>query len=96
MQMSERIAISHHEKFDGSGYSKALKTYDLPVEGCIVALAEVFDALTSKRCYKEPWPVEKAMDLIREGAGKHFDPKVVAAFESCLEEALTIRRKFST
>ncbi len=94
LQMSERIAISHHEKYDGSGYPNLVKGEDIPIEGRMVALADVFDALTTKRCYKEPWPVEKAMALIREGSGKHFDPKVVEAFEKILEDALKVRAKF--
>jgi len=96
MQMSEVIALSHHEKYDGSGYPKALKGEKIPIEGRIVALADVFDALTSKRCYKEAWPVEKAVDLIRDGSGKHFDPAVVAAFEKALGELLIVRDKYKT
>ena len=74
------IAVSHHEKFDGTGYPKGLKGNDIPVFGRIVSIADVFDALTSKRPYKEAWPFDKAVDFIREERGKHFDPVIVDIF----------------
>src|SRR5262249_13583405 len=86
LKMSEMIALTHHEKWDGSGYPRGLHDTEIPIEGRIVALADVFDALTSRRCYKPAFTVDKALELIREGKGKHFDPQVVDAFQSALAE----------
>jgi len=72
----------HHEKYDGSGYTEGLKGKDIPINAKIFALADVFDALTSKRPYKEAYPVEKALNIIRQGSGNHFDPLIVKAFET--------------
>lgn len=94
LQMSERIALAHHEKWDGTGYPRGLRAEEIPVEGRIVALADVFDALTSKRCYKPAFTVEKALEIIREGQGKHFDPQCVDAFLSALGEVLEIKKEF--
>jgi len=75
------IAECHHEKFDGSGYPKKIKGKEIPLSARIVAAADVFDALTSKRPYKEAWPVDKAVSYLQAQAGSHFDPAVV---EACL------------
>jgi len=80
LQIAERIAVGHHEKFDGTGYPYGQSGMEIPIEGRIVAVAEVFDALTTARPYKQPMSFEKAVDTIREEAGKHFDPAVVQAF----------------
>jgi HD-GYP domain-containing protein (c-di-GMP phosphodiesterase class II) len=80
LQIAERIALSHHEKFDGSGYPSKQAGEDIPLEGRIVALAEVFDALTTDRPYKEPMPFDAAVETIRAESGKHFDPAVVQSF----------------
>ncbi|MGA1931320.1 DUF3369 domain-containing protein [Arcobacter sp. YIC-464] len=71
------IAYEHHEKWDGSGYPNALKGEQIHIYGRITALADVFDALLHKRCYKEPWSLKDTMDLIKDQKGKHFDPKLV-------------------
>ena len=71
------IALQHHEKYDGTGYPSGLKADEIHIYGRISAIADVFDALTHKRCYKDPWPLDKAIDLIKEERGKHFDPKLV-------------------
>lgn len=71
------IAYEHHEKWDGSGYPNALKGEEIHIYGRITALADVFDALLHKRCYKEPWSLENTLKLINEQKGKHFDPKLV-------------------
>jgi len=71
------IAFEHHEKFDGSGYPRSLKGEDIHIYGRISAIADVFDALTHKRCYKEPWPLDKVLELIKNESGQHFDPKLV-------------------
>ncbi len=78
--MAREIALNHHEKWDGSGYPQGLKGEQIPVSGRIAALADVFDALTSTRPYKEAWPIEGAVQLIRENRGKHFDPGLVDLF----------------
>ncbi len=74
------IAKTHHEKYDGSGYPDGLKGDDIHLFGRIVALADVFDALMTKRPYKDPWPYEKAIELVKEQRGKHFDPEIVDHF----------------
>lgn len=87
------IAEGHHEKFDGSGYPYQRKGEEIPLSARIVALADVFDALTSRRPYKEAWPVEKALGLIDEESGKHFDPNVVKAFKSALPKIMEVYDK---
>ena len=80
------IALSHHERFDGTGYPKGLKGEEIPLYGRIVALADCFDAYTSKRPYKEAFSFEKAVNMVKERSGTHFDPKVVAAFLANIEK----------
>jgi putative two-component system response regulator len=94
MSMAEVIAISHHERWDGSGYPHGLKGEDIPLVGRITAMADVFDALTSKRPYKEAFPVDKAFSILREGSGTHFDPSVVEAFFRVQDEILHIKKTF--
>lgn len=89
------IALTHHEKWDGSGYPHGKSGEDIPLAGRIVALADVFDALTQKRCYKDAFSIEKSMSIINEGEGKHFDPDVVKAFKLGLDEAVTIRDEYA-
>jgi len=74
------IALTHHERFDGSGYPKGLKGKKIPLYGRIVGLADVFDALISKRSYKKAYTFDKSVSMIMERAGTHFDPEVVMAF----------------
>lgn len=88
------IAIDHHEKFDGSGYPNSKIGYDISLFGRIVALTDVFDALTSKRPYKEAWSIEKSLNLIKEEKGKHFDPDVVDVFLDSLDEIEIIYNKY--
>jgi putative two-component system response regulator len=94
VKMGEVIALTHHEKWDGSGYPNGLKGRSIPLVGRIVALADVFDALTSRRPYKEPFSIEKANRIITEGKGKHFDPDVVDLFFSIQEAILQIKDRF--
>jgi HD-GYP domain-containing protein (c-di-GMP phosphodiesterase class II) len=96
LQMSARIAISHHERFDGTGYPAQLKGEAIPIEGRIVALADVFDALSSKRVYKAAWDIEDVLAKIRQETGKHFDPVVVDAFFAGLVEILEIQIRYSS
>ena len=80
LQVAASIALTHHEKFDGTGYPNGLKGEQIPLYGRIIAVADVFDALTSARPYKPAWDVERAVALIHKGAGSHFDPACVEAF----------------
>ncbi len=94
MRMARRIALTHHERWDGKGYPRGLKGEEIPVEGRIVAIADVFDALTSERPYKRAWAVEEAVAEIQRGAGNHFDPHLVALFMEILPEVLQIREAY--
>jgi putative two-component system response regulator len=93
LQAAEVIAFSHHEKFDGSGYPQGLAGSDIPLYGRIVALADVFDALTSARPYKEAWTIEKTISFIKEQSSVHFDPACVDAFFKNWENVLEIKEK---
>ncbi len=94
LAIARRIAIAHHEKWDGSGYPEGLAGEAIPEEARIVAIADVFDALTSVRPYKPAWPVEKAVDFLREQAGRHFDPRLVELFIGQLPAVLEVRERF--
>ena len=94
VRMGETIAGTHHEKWDGSGYPNGLKGGRIPLAGRIVALADVFDALTSKRPYKEAFSIEKSHRIIKQGYVKHFDPDVLDAFFSIQDEILKIKETF--
>jgi hemerythrin-like metal-binding protein len=91
---AREVAGSHHEKWDGTGYPHGLKGEEIPLLARICAIADVFDALTSTRPYKEPWPVEQAAEWIVSQSGKHFDPEVVKAFEQSTPELLRIRELY--
>ena len=86
LQMAEQIALTHHERWDGHGYLGGLKGEDIPLASRIVAVADVFDALTHQRPYKDPWPVDDAIREIENQSGQQFDPQVVAALRQVLEE----------
>ena len=92
---SQKIALSHHEKWDGSGYPQGLAGEKIPLFARVCALVDVFDALMSERPYKEPWPLEKVLALIKEEVGSHFDPHVVDSFMQNLPEILDIKRCYS-
>ncbi|GAB6271639.1 MAG: two-component system response regulator [Smithellaceae bacterium] len=94
IHLGEIVALTHHEKWDGSGYPLGLKGNKIPLVGRIVAIADVFDALMSKRPYKEAFPLEKSHGIIREGRGNHFDPAVVDAFFASGKELDRIRQEF--
>ncbi|MBJ7549900.1 HD domain-containing phosphohydrolase [Marinomonas ostreistagni] len=93
--LARSIAITHHEKWDGSGYPKGLRQKEIPLEGRIAAIADVFDALTSERPYKKAWSVEDAVQLLQEESGKHFDPDLVELFILELPKILEIKTKFA-
>ena len=95
LQTAHTIALTHHEKWDGSGYPRGLKGEEIPIEGRIVAVADVFDALTSERPYKPAWTVEAAIELLQRESGKHFDPQVVEAFLTRLPEMIEIKDRWA-
>lgn len=95
MNMAAEIAQNHHEKWDGSGYPCALAGEDIPLTGRIVAVADVFDALTTERPYKEAWPIEKAVGFLKEQSGKHFDPELVELFIGILPDILQVREQYA-
>ncbi len=88
------MARHHHERWDGSGYPDGLSGIQIPVEARIVKIADVFDALTTKRCYKPPWPLEQATAFLREGAGTEFDPRCVEIFLAREDEIIAILNHF--
>lgn len=91
MQMARIVALTHHEKWDGTGYPRGLKGKDIPLVGRICALADVFDALTSDRPYKTGWPIAEAVQFITDQSGQHFDPELVEKFMENLDEITVIR-----
>ncbi|MFG6466258.1 HD-GYP domain-containing protein [Roseateles sp. BYS87W] len=95
LQMARRVALHHHEKWDGSGYPHGLAGEAIPLEARIVALCDVFDALTSDRPYKKAWPVDEAVAQLRADAGKHFDPTLVELFVAELPQMLAIRERWA-
>lgn len=94
LQAGAEIALSHHEKYDGSGYPKGLAGTKIPLLGRIVAVADVFDALTSERPYKRAWALDAACKFLEDGRGAHFDPLCVEAFLAGWEDVLEIRQSF--
>jgi len=94
LHTAHQIALTHHEKWDGSGYPRGLSGGDIPIEGRIVAIADVFDALTSERPYKRAWTVDEAVDLLRREAGRHFDPELVELFIAELPRLLAIKARW--
>lgn len=94
VQITKNIATYHHEKYDGSGYPKGLKGEEIPLCARIMAIADVFDALVSPRCYKEPFSVEKALGIITEGAGTHFDPVLAKLFVDAREDVINVLNKY--
>lgn len=95
MQMASVIALAHHEKWDGSGYPRGLAGEEIPLVGRIVALSDVFDALTSERPYKRAWSVEEARAYLQENAGRHFDPALVKRFDEVFPDILHIKEKYA-
>ena len=89
--LADSIAWTHHERFDGTGYPRGLTGDSIPLEGRIMAIADVFDALTTNRAYKPAYPAERAMDLMRQVRGQHFDPTLLDLFFKCLNEADEIK-----
>lgn len=94
IDIAVQIAEGHHEKWDGSGYPKGIKGKEIPLCARIMAVADVFDALVSKRCYKEAMPVEKAFSIIEESGGSHFDPNLSLLFCSIRDEVTEVLNEF--
>lgn len=95
LQLGATIALNHHEKFDGSGYPSSLAGDAIPQSARIVAIADVFDALTTVRPYKRAWSIDQATEYINGLAGKHFDPDCVQAFSDCLSQIETVRAQLA-
>jgi putative two-component system response regulator len=95
MKMAAVIARYHHERYDGSGYAEGLAGQDIPLPARIVAVADVFDALTSERPYKPAYTILKAKRMIMDESGKHFDPVIVDVFIRCFDEIATVHRRQS-
>ena len=93
LQLAQQIAVSHHEKWNGNGYPQGLSGSKITISGRIVGLADVFDALTSRRPYKDPYPVEVACDIIEKESGQHFDPDVANVFLENIDEFVQIKEK---
>jgi response regulator RpfG family c-di-GMP phosphodiesterase len=95
LRLAQQIATGHHEKWDGSGYPKGLKGHEIPVSARLMAMADVYDALISRRIYKEAFSHERAAKMITEGYGAHFDPDIVDAFLAIQSEFLEIAERYS-
>lgn len=95
MDMAAQIAQNHHEKWDGSGYPVGLAGEDIPLVGRIVAIADVFDALTTERPYKKAWSIDDALTFLKEQSGKHFDPRLVDLFLGIIPDILSVRDQYS-
>ena len=93
--LAAEIALTHHEKWDGSGYPNGLRGEQIPLSGRIVAICDVYDALRMPRPYKKPWPIEKAQAYIREQAGKHFDPELVVLIEGLYDKIEALQYNLS-
>ena len=95
LAMAHSLAVTHHEKWDGSGYPNGLAGEEIPLVGRIVAIADVFDALTSARPYKEAWPVEKAVEYLQQQRGQHFEPRLVDLFLKQMPALLEIKERWA-
>lgn len=94
LQAAAKISMEHHEHWDGNGYPQGLSGQDINVMARIAGLADVFDALGSKRCYKEPWPMSKILDIIDSSKGKQFEPKLVELLHEHIDEITALREKY--
>jgi HD-GYP domain-containing protein (c-di-GMP phosphodiesterase class II) len=94
LQTAAIIALEHHEKWDGGGYPFNKRGHEISLHGRITAIADVFDALASERCYKKAWPMDKVLALFREEQGKHFDPHLVDLMFGALDDIIAIRDQY--
>ena len=95
LNVARQIALGHHEKWDGSGYPRGLRGDDIPVSARLMALADVYDALTRRRHYKPSYPMQEVERILLEGRGTHFDPDVVDAYFAEREKFLDISNRFA-
>lgn len=95
LAMAREVALTHHERWAGGGYPRGLAGEDIPLTGRIVCLADAFDALTSARPYKAPWPIEQAVSLVRHESGQLFDPHLVDLFLSGVDGILRVRAQYA-
>lgn len=95
LKLAAVIAWTHHEKFDGTGYPRALTGVAIPLEGRIAAIADVFDALTNKRVYKPAFPIEQSIEMMRERREKHFDPFLLDTFLDAMDDVLAVKAQFA-
>jgi putative two-component system response regulator len=95
LKASASVAYTHHEKWDGSGYPEGMPGAEIPLFSRILAVADVFDALTSERPYKKAWTVEEAVTEIKKCSGSHFDPALVEVFLRCLPEIVSVKQQFA-
>ena len=94
-RMAAEVALRHHEKWDGSGYPDGLRGTAIPESARIVAVADVFDALSTRRPYKQPWPLEQVLDYMKQSSGLHFEPRLVEIFLRILPQILDLQRQWS-
>lgn len=92
--VAKNIIKYHHEKWDGSGYTEGLSKTNIPIEARIVAVADVFDALTTKRSYKDPFTIEKTLEIMNEGKGKHFDPDLIDVLNQKIDRFLLVKSRY--
>ena len=92
--MAKSIALMHHEKWNGKGYPQGLKGREIPLNGRLAGLADVFDALTSERPYKDPYPVSKAVEIIKSEREEHFDPELTDLFLQNIDDFVAIKEAF--
>ncbi len=95
LDMARTIALTHHERWDGSGYPLGLKGDDIPLVGRIVAVADVFDALSSRRSYKKAFPLDECFQIMLESRGSHFDPDVLDAFLSVRDQVVQVQLHYA-
>ncbi len=91
LRLAATIALTHHERYDGTGYPRGLRGEEIPLEGRITAVADVFDALLSDRCYRSALTADEAIEILKEGRGTQFDPQIVDHLVAGLDEVLALR-----
>ncbi|HYO61441.1 MAG TPA: HD domain-containing phosphohydrolase [Actinomycetota bacterium] len=95
LTLAAKIAWTHHERVDGNGYPRRIAGEDIPIEGRMAAIADVFDALTSNKVYKKASPVQQAVDIMREGRGTHFDADLLYLFLDSMDEVVRIKERYA-
>jgi putative two-component system response regulator len=95
LKAASTISLTHHEKWDGSGYPNQLRGEEIPLIGRIIAVVDVFDALTTERPYKKAWPIEEAIALLQREAGQHFDPELIPLFLNIMPDVMEIKKRWA-